>query len=444
MAQLITIQGQVVNKTDNTLLADVDVVAYQEGTVIKQKTDKDGKYEFHLAPGRWRIGVSATGFNEPDAYLYNFASDTKGIDFHLQNGYSISGLVVQQQGGKSVYGAIVEAEAVIEGETFFKRTMTDDSGEYHFSGLKAGDWQLKGSHGESYIDKKIQKLGPDADKVILTLARKMEQDDWRLGIGFFVALGGLLVSLLIFYLFAHSRVIPQPEPVLTAYTGQVDQAIKIVAETIKAGKDSKTSLQALQSNVTALKDNWAKVSKTLIFTTEGQDELATLFISKAEAAVTANNAQDLEAALKDLKSVLEKRPSIYFWYEPPWNYLEVIFWSLAGILVSLLITCGYYLRQKRFYAEGIWMHVSHLLSVPLLALVVVFLISQIKLTIKIDQSEIALNIRDPRLLAAVSFVIAVRPWAMIEFVREAGSSFFSQIQSRISGSQGIQTPKIDK
>lgn len=44
-----------------------------------------------------------------------------------------------------------------------------------------------------------------------------------------------------------------------------------------------------------------------------------------------------------------------------------------------------------------------------------------------------LNVNDPRLLAAISFAIALRPWAMLEFVREAGSRFFSQIQSRIAG-----------
>jgi flagellar biosynthesis protein FliQ len=85
------------------------------------------------------------------------------------------------------------------------------------------------------------------------------------------------------------------------------------------------------------------------------------------------------------------------------------------------------------------MHVSHLLSVPLLALVVVFLISQVKLTVQIDESEVALDVSDPRLLVALSFIIAARPWAMLNFVREAGSRFFSQILSRITS--GVQTQR---
>lgn len=206
--------------------------------------------------------------------------------------------------------------------------------------------------------------------------------------GIFAALGVLLVILAGVYLWAHSRYAPLPEPELTALIGQIEQASQIAAGVVKSEEGSEPSLQTLRSTVAALRENWTSVSKTIISITEGQNEQATLLVSRAETAINADNAEDVELALVTLTSVLENQRSIYFWSEPPRNYLEVIFWSLAGILVNLLITSGYYLRRKRFYAEGIWMHVSHLISVPVMALVVVFLISQIKLTIQMDESEV--------------------------------------------------------
>jgi flagellar biosynthesis protein FliQ/5-hydroxyisourate hydrolase-like protein (transthyretin family) len=433
MTGLITIQGQVINAVSIAPLAGVKVIARREGTKIQQETDKSGKYELHLVPGLWRIGVWALGFNEPDAYMYNFTSDTVGIDFRLQEGYSISGLVLTQQNGKPARGVIVEAEAVIEGKTVFKQELTGAGGKYRFSGLRPGQWQVQGSRGESKTGKEIRTIGPDAINVNLTLARQMTLLDWRWGMGFFATLGVLLVILAGVYLWAHSSYAPLPEPELTALIGQIEQASQIAAGVVKSEEGSELSLQTLRSTVAALRENWTSVSKTIISITEGQNEQATLLVSRAETAINADNAEDVELALVTLISVLENQRSIYFWSEPPRNYLEVIFWSLAGILVNLLITSGYYLRRKRFYAEGIWMHVSHLISVPVMALVVVFLISQIKLTIQMDESEVVLNVNDPRLLAAISFAIALRPWAMLEFVREAGSRFFSQIQSRIAG-----------
>jgi hypothetical protein len=149
----------------------------------------------------------------------------------------------------------------------------------------------------------------------------------------------------------------------------------------------------------------------------------------------------MEASLVALRALLDNLPALYFWYEAPAIYLEVLMWSLAGILVSLMISSGYYLRRRRFYAEGIWMHVSHLFSAPLIALVMVFLIAQVNLTVQIDTSQVTLNVHNPVLLAAISFAIAVRPWALIEFVREAGSRFASQIRTQISGGPDAKAQK---
>lgn len=111
--------------------------------------------------------------------MYNFTSDTVGIDFRLQEGYSISGLVLTQQNGKPAPGVIVEAETVIEGKTVFKQELTGAGGKYRFSGLQPGQWQVQGSRGESKTSKEIRTIGPDAINANLTLARQMTLLDWR-------------------------------------------------------------------------------------------------------------------------------------------------------------------------------------------------------------------------------------------------------------------------
>jgi flagellar biosynthesis protein FliQ len=433
MAATIKIQGQVIEKIKKEPLAGVKVSARQEGTEIQQETDKNGIYELHLVPGVWRIGVWASGFIEPDTYMYNFTSDTTGIDFGLTEGYSISGLVINGKDGKPAPGVIVEAKATIEDKNVIKRELTDWKGKYRFSALKPGSWQLQGARGGNQTNKETRTIGPDAYNINLSLSRLMTVSDWQWGIGFFAALGVLLVVLAGVYLWAHNRYSPLPEPELGALIEQVERGNQIATEAMNAEEGAETSLQTLRSTITALKESWNGVSTAIISITEGQMKQADLLISRAEIAIDADNAEDVTMALESLKTVLSNQRSTYFWSQPPMNYLEVIFWSLAGILVSLLITSGYYLRRKRFYVEGIWMHASHLLSVPVMALVVVFLISQINLTVQIDESEVALNINDPRLLAAISFIIAVRPWAMLDFVRETGSRVFGQLQSRITG-----------
>lgn len=431
MNTLITIGGKVTDAASNDPLTGVKVVARQEGTEIQQETDSEGKFRLNVIPGLWRITVWAKGFIEPDTYMYNFTSDTNGIDFELKEGYSISGQVISEENSKPAMGVIVETETTIDNKHVVRQELTDRNGKYRFSGLPSGQWQVQGSRGERQTGKEDLSIGPDAFNLNLTLARQMTPVDWRWGTAFFGALCVLLVLLIGIYLQAHRLYVTGPVPEMAAFTEQVDQTEKLAADLKGRSSVTDQELQGLRSSIASIKEYWNSVSNSM--TTSGQNAQVALFLSRAETAGSANNPAEVDIALNGLKTVIKNWPSSYFWSQSPANYLEALFWSLAGITVSLLITTGYYLRRKRFYAEGTWMHLSHLLSVPLLALVVVFLLSQVKLTLQLDQSEVAIDINDPRLLAALSFIIAVRPWAILEFVREAASRFFRQAQSRIGG-----------
>ena len=111
-------------------------------------------------------------------------------------------------------------------------------------------------------------------------------------------------------------------------------------------------------------------------------------------------------------------PKTFLWGEEPLRFLEVFFWGLAGVLVDKLMSVGYYLRRGTFYRSGILMHVSHIVSVPLLTLVVVFLLSLVTLSLTLTGSnEVQLDLSDPRILVAVSFILGSRPWGMRDFIQ---------------------------
>ena len=108
-----------------------------------------------------------------------------------------------------------------------------------------------------------------------------------------------------------------------------------------------------------------------------------------------------------------------FWTREPFRYLEVFFWGLAGTLVALILSTGNYMRKRRFYREGIWQSTAQIVTIPPLALVVVLLLSQTTFSLTLANSTgLQINLSDPRLLAAVSFLIGVQPWDTWRFVRE--------------------------
>lgn len=110
-------------------------------------------------------------------------------------------------------------------------------------------------------------------------------------------------------------------------------------------------------------------------------------------------------------------PRSFLWGNEPYRFIEVLFWGIAGVLVEKLMSIGYYLRRGTFYQSGILMHISHIISVPLLTLVVVFLLSLVELSLTLSGNEVRLDLSDPRVLVAVSFILGSRPWSLRDFVQ---------------------------
>lgn len=116
-----------------------------------------------------------------------------------------------------------------------------------------------------------------------------------------------------------------------------------------------------------------------------------------------------------------------FWSENPLRYLEILFWGTFGIIVSKIITIGWYLRKHRYYREGKIMHLSHIFTTPILVLVVVLLLSRVDLSFTLaDSNTVNLSLSEPAIMVAFAFIIGTVPWPLWNFIKNSAEQFMSR------------------
>jgi len=116
------------------------------------------------------------------------------------------------------------------------------------------------------------------------------------------------------------------------------------------------------------------------------------------------------------------------WTEDPLRFLEIILWGLAGIVVSKIITTGWYLRSHRFYREGILMHIAHIIATPILVLIIVLLLTQVELKFTLANSnDITLDLSVPTVMVAFAFIIGTSPWPLWNFILNTAKRFTGQL-----------------
>ena len=118
---------------------------------------------------------------------------------------------------------------------------------------------------------------------------------------------------------------------------------------------------------------------------------------------------------------------VAFWVDIPLRYLEILFWGLFGILVSKIITIGWYLRKHRYYREGKIMHLSHIFTTPILVLVVVLLLSTVNLTFTLaEDNTVNISLSEPAIMVAFAFMIGTVPWPLWNFIKNSAEQFISR------------------
>ena len=254
-----------------------------------------------------------------------------------------------------------------------------------------------------------------------------------------VLIGALLLLVLLYIGLHASRVAEQPPADLGVMGAlfvqaqlQFDELEKAAGSATLAGAAAPASttantsgtvsntvtVQDLATTLTVLRSTWLTISPT-VGTVNPNERAAVLgLIDSTLAAATPESLSGVGAGLKALGNVLQPPPGL-IWNDDQRRYLEVLFWALAGVLVSVIFQCGWYLRKQTFYEEGIWMHLTQIAAVPILAVVGTLLLSFVTITLTLNQTEVHIQLADPRMLAAVAFLLGLGPWGLWDMLRNA-------------------------
>jgi len=400
----------------------VRAVNEAEGITKEQTAGDDGTYSFaDLIPGQWQLTARHKGFAEPDPIVLELNADAEGQDFELTRLVSVAGTVYRYGTRERIEGAVVKATSE-DGEVEF--AVTDDDGDFSLDELKAGTWILVAFHEESRPrQSRPQELTGDVTDFSFKLFRQMGEPDEAAGRRFFAALCAALGVLAIAYVALHARY-PTGGPVASAVVHSIGAALKQVESVEKPSESQelKDTLTQIEAGVNTLFS-----TNPQLFGDEYQ-QLVRDFVRGAGQRVDGNRKAEARTQLKELRSLISAPPSEeYFWNSGSFRFLEVLLWGMAGVLVNLIITSGNYLRWRRFYREGIVMHVAQLVTVPVLALVFVLLLSLVTLEVTLaGGNDLKVDLSDPRVLAAVSFLIGSQPWNLWDFLQETAGKLTGQ------------------
>jgi hypothetical protein len=151
-------------------------------------------------------------------------------------------------------------------------------------------------------------------------------------------------------------------------------------------------------------------------------------LSSASSAIAADKGAEATAELDALRQRIQQpAPHGFFWSREPWRFLEVLLWGLAGVIASLLMTTARYMRNRSFFREGLYLHWAQLVTVPLMAIVIVLLLSLLQIQFTLGgENQVQLNLSDARVLAVVAFLIGLNPFMLWDYMRERSATFYGR------------------
>jgi len=154
-----SISGTVTNETNNEPIIGAVVEAFSETPLInfansiagfRARTDSSGNYTIENVPsGKYLVVAHAEGYlpeffeeaaskDSADLVVVEDNANVEGIDFTLERGGSISGLVASESDSLPIAGALVKVFTSNAGRLL--RTYTGNNGEYQVGGLPTGTY----------------------------------------------------------------------------------------------------------------------------------------------------------------------------------------------------------------------------------------------------------------------------------------------------------------
>lgn len=303
---------------------------------------------------------------------------------------------------------------------------TDENGAFHFD-LDLGRWVLVALDEQSLPSKPKEVDVTDVTTGIrMDLFRLQGTEDSVRGRYFWVGLLVVLGALIALYVWLHLAFPRQPGPLSSTLPTLIAQALD-QANTADKASESAELLATIADIRTGVGLALAKSSEL----NAADKEAVTKLVEEIQASVEADGKDEVLARLATLGQLVQapSKPVVGLWDQDPWRLLEVLLWSLCGVLVNKLITTGWYLRAHKFYREGIVMHAAHIITTPLLVLVAVLLLSLVTLNITpVSGNQLTLDLSDPRILVAFSFLLGSSPWPLWDFIQNTAKRFTGPVE----------------
>jgi len=461
----VKLEGVVYQKSDKTKIDKALITAFNKALEITRtaETDEDGHYEMKdIRNGNWRISVAKSGYQTIKNQPIVIADESKTKNFSLQEGFIVKGTVNRSRNKERRSGAVVLVED--SQGVACQTAISDEDGDYTLEAMGSGEWKLRALHKHTKPSRP-QKLDIKSDlkAIDFNLHDGMGTEDGKRGKSFLNQLIALFFMLIVIYLLSHHFVQVLPQSVHVALEESVQKSVNLLERTATEENNQQQTVELRQlTSYLQANANWSIVTKDMTDNekdhlkqaaqlmsevrllpnknsqvdsgTENSDikndaESNALVVDSKPNAPSHNSKQKALAALIILQKDLQQRAlhNGYLWSKMPGRFLEILFWAAAGALVNLIWTTGLYLRQGRFYREGIVMHYSQLVVIPIMVLVVVMLLSIFSIEFKFQESSnLKLDLDNPIMLITLSFLLASRPWAIRDFIRKRADNVLGQ------------------
>jgi len=172
-------------------------------------------------------------------------------------------------------------------------------------------------------------------------------------------------------------------------------------------------------------------SDAVLFDARKQTVISSLF-AQAGAANDAKQVKELEGILVSLDAALREPSDPFFWSHYPGNLLEVVFWALGATLIRLLFNTGNYLRRRRFQKNAIAQHFSLIVTAPLLAVLIAFVLSLVNVSLGLGGRAVSLDLSNVAISILVGAIIGLSPWAAWESMQDLADALFRKLSSPFS------------
>jgi hypothetical protein len=331
-----------------------------------------------------------------------------------------SGNVYRSGGKEGISHATIKAS---KGNQIVYAT-ADDGGDFLLDIPEPGTWEFMALDKGSFAGKpNAVDMSQDQSDIKIYLDRITDTEDDKAGKTFFWTLMGIFAVLIVVYLLVHFFVKEAAPPLSGASVDSLAQLRQQIdaSQDITKDDDIKTAITNLDNDLeTAL-------GRTNSLDTADRDFVSTV-IQDVQDSVNTGQKERALSLLDDLQRVIVPSTGFKFWSDDPLRFLEIVLWGLAGILVSKIFTTGWYLRNRRFYREGILMHIAHIATTPLLVLITVLLLSLVTMKFTLANSnEITVDLSDARIMVAFAFIIGTSPWPLWNFILNTAKRFTGQL-----------------